>query len=88
MGWTKADDEKLRLLDYYGVTVTDMAKILGVTYNSVNSRLEKIGIKASTQIHNEGTFSEERLAREHLFTVYCQSKRGRQRGICSQGLWL
>ena len=72
--WTKADDEKLRLLDYYGVTVSDMAKILGVTYNSVNSRIEKIGIKASTQIPNEGTFSEERLAmpeiRENICLLY------------------
>lgn len=42
MEWTKTDDEKLRLLDYYGVTVTDMAKILGVTYNFAKSRLEKI----------------------------------------------
>ena len=66
MEWTKTDDEKLRLLDYYGVTVTDMAKILGVTYNSVNSRLERIGIKASTQIPNEGTFSEERLALKEI----------------------
>lgn len=74
MEWTKTDDEKLRLLDYYGVTVTDMAKILGVTYNSVNSRLERIGIKASTQIPNEGTFSEERLSmpeiRENICLLY------------------
>lgn len=74
MEWTKTDDEKLRLLDYYGVAVTDMAKILGVTYNSVNSRLERIGIKASTQIPNEGTFSEERLAmpeiRENICLLY------------------
>ena len=42
MEWTKNNDEKLRLLDYYGVTVTDMAKILGVTYNFAKSRLEKI----------------------------------------------
>lgn len=74
MEWTKTDDEKLRLLDYYGVTVTDMAKILGVTYNSVNSRLERIGIKASTQVPNEGTFSEERLAlkeiRENICVLY------------------
>lgn len=42
MGWTKADDEKLRLLDSYGVTVIDMSEILGVTYNFAKSRLEKI----------------------------------------------
>lgn len=71
MKWTKTDDEKLRLLDYYGVTVTDMAKILGVTYNSVNSRLERIGIKASTQIPNEGTFSEERLALKEIQENIC-----------------
>lgn len=51
MEWTKTDDEKLRLLDYYGVTVTDMA-------------------------------SYARNKREHLFTVYGPSKRGRQRGVC------
>lgn len=74
MEWTKTGDEKLRLLDYYGVTVSDTAKILGVTYNSVNSRLERIDIKASTQIPNEGTFSEERLAlkeiRENICLLY------------------
>lgn len=74
MEWTKEADVKLRLLDYYGVSVSDMAKILGVTYNSVNSRLERIGIKASTQIPNEGTFSEERLAmpeiRENICLLY------------------
>jgi hypothetical protein len=74
MEWTKNNDEKLRLLDYYGVTVTDMAKILGVTYNSINSRLGRLGIKASTQIPNEGTFSEERLAlkeiRENICLLY------------------
>lgn len=74
MGWTKADDEKLRLLDSYGVTVIDMSEILGVTYNFAKSRLEKIGIKASTQIPNEGTFSEERLAmpeiRENICLLY------------------
>lgn len=42
MGWTKADDEKLRLLNSYGVTVIDMSEILGVTYNFAKSRLEKI----------------------------------------------
>lgn len=42
MEWTKADDEKLRLLDSYGVTVIDMSEILGVTYNFAKSRLEKI----------------------------------------------
>jgi hypothetical protein len=74
MEWTKNNDEKLRLLDYYGVTVTDMAKILGVTYNSINSRLGRLGIKASTQIPNEDTFSEERLAlkeiRENICLLY------------------
>lgn len=40
--WTKADDEKLRLLDSYGVTVIDISEILGVTYNFAKSRLEKI----------------------------------------------
>ena len=74
MAWTKNNDEKLRLLDYYGVTVTDMAKILRVTYNLVNSRLGRLGIKASTQIPNEGTFSKERLAmpeiRENICLLY------------------
>ena len=38
MEWTKEADEKLRLLDYYGVSVSDMAKVLGITYNSVFKR--------------------------------------------------
>lgn len=74
MEWTTKDDNKLRLLDKYGVSVADMAKILGVTYNSVNSRLGRLGIKASTQIPNEGTFSEERLSmpeiRENICLLY------------------
>lgn len=74
MEWTAKDDEKLRLLDKYGVTVSDMAKILGVTYNSVFKRCERLGIKASTQIPNEDTFSEERLAmpeiRENICLLY------------------
>lgn len=74
MEWTKTGDEKLRLLDYYGVTVTDMAKVLGITYNSVFKRCERLGIKASTQIPNEDTFSEERLAmpeiRENICLLY------------------
>ena len=37
MEWTTKDDNKLRLLDKYGVSVADMAKILGTTYNSVNA---------------------------------------------------
>lgn len=72
--WTKADDEKLRLLDSYGVTVSDMAKVLGITYNSVFKRCERLGLKPNTQIPNEGTFSEERLAlqetRENICVLY------------------
>lgn len=74
MEWTKTGDEKLRLLDYYGVTVTDMAKVLGITYNSVFKRCERLGLKPNTQIPNGGTFSEERLAlqetRENICVLY------------------
>lgn len=72
--WTKDDDEKLKLLDYYGVTIADMAKILDTTYNAVNARLRRINICACTQIPNEGTFSEERLSirevRENICLLY------------------
>lgn len=74
MEWTTKDDNKLRLLDKYGVSVADMAKILGTTYNSVNARCRRIGITPTTQIPNEGTFSEERLAlkeiRENICLLY------------------
>lgn len=74
MEWTKTDDEKLRLLDYYGVSVADMAKVLSITYNSVFKRCERLGLKPNTQIPNEGTFSEERLAlkeiRENICLLY------------------
>lgn len=74
MEWTTKDDNKLRLLDKYGVSVADMAKILGTTYNSVNARCRRIGITPTTQIPNEGTFSEERLAlkeiRENICVLY------------------
>lgn len=74
MELTTKDDNKLRLLDKYGVSVADMAKILGTTYNSVNARCRRIGITPTTQIPNEGTFSEERLAlqetRENICVLY------------------
>ena len=74
MEWTKEADEKLRLLDYYGVSVSDMAKVLGITYNSVFKRCERLGLKPNTQIPNEGTFGEERLAmpeiRENICLLY------------------
>lgn len=71
---TKDDDEKLKLLDYYGVTISDMAKILDKTYNAVNARLRRLSIDATTQVPNEGTFSKERLSirevRENICLLY------------------
>lgn len=69
--WTKEDDNKLKLLDYYGVTVADMAKILDTTYNAVNARLRRLGIDATTQVTNDSTFSEERLALPHIREGIC-----------------
>lgn len=71
MEWTKEADEKLKLLDKYGVSVADMAKVLGTTYSSVSAKCKRLGTTPTTQIPNEGLFSEDRLALPYVREGIC-----------------
>lgn len=67
--WTKADDEKLKLLDSYGVAIGDMAKIIGVSYRSVHARLNRIRNIEDNQEPNDN--NEERLSTKEIRENIC-----------------
>jgi len=67
--WTKADDEKLKLLDSYGVAIGDIAKIIGVSYRSVHARLNRIRNMEDNQEPNDN--NEERLATKEIRENIC-----------------
>ena len=60
-----ADDEKLKLLDSYGVAIGDMAKIIGVSYRSVHARLNRI---RNTEDNEERLATKE--IRENICLMY------------------
>lgn len=84
--WTKADDEKLKLLDSYGVAIGDMAKIIGVSYRSVHARLNRIRNMEDNQEPNDN--NEERLAtkeiRENICLMYITNMTEKKNHVASR----
>ena len=69
MEWTKEADEKLKLLDKYGVSVADMAKIIGTSYGYVHARLNRIRNVEDNQESFDN--NEEKLALQKTRETIC-----------------